>query len=84
MARGRCSLSHSFDELPDLVLITATPPGGEENIAAFVMPLEPPDFYAPTSDSRTYPEHYCGWEISLERSELPKMAQVTLKAYAFR
>ena len=82
-ARGRCALSHTFDELPDLVLITATPQGGEENIAAFVMPIEPPDFYAPTSDGRNYPEHYCGWEISLERSELPRLAQVTLRAYAF-
>lgn len=82
-AAGKAALTKSFEEVADLVLITAVGPGQEEKIVAFNMPLMPEDFFESTAMLRAYASHYCGWEIQLKREELPQGTGVILRAYVF-
>jgi hypothetical protein len=81
--QGVCGLSKDLVSMPDLVLVTATPPGEAERIIALVPPLLPDDFFDRELLRRQYHSHYFSWSWPVAREALPGTGDVILRAYAF-
>ena len=88
LADGRWVLrglgGNSADSGADLILITAQPaqPDAEEKIIALTAPMVPDTIYEREAQARRHPEHYVGWEHTLEPDLLPP-GKLTLRAYIF-
>lgn len=79
---GAAGLSKDVLSLPDAIIITVQPAGGEEKILAVARTEVPFDFYENEWRRRLHLDHYFGWSRELTTDLLPKGA-VTLKAYAY-
>lgn len=83
-ASGTCAYSKDRNRLADLILISVTGEALEERFVALAAPRLPDDFLQRLLLRRLYPEHYLGWEVTLERRWLPAgKGSLTLKAYAY-
>lgn len=79
---GACGLSKDLVSLPDGVVISAQPAGGEERIVAVAEPEIPFDFYEHEWLRRLHSGHYFGWTRTLTPALLPA-GRVTLRAYTY-
>lgn len=83
LARGTCGLTKDRVNLADLILISATAPGGEERFIALAAPVLPEDFHQRMLLRRVFPEHYLGWEAVIELSPDTQAETGQIKAYAY-
>lgn len=83
MMQGTCSGGRGIGEIPQLILITATVPGGDERVIAFQFPTTPDDWFGDSYRRHLYPEHYIGWRVVLDQAPVPEQAGTILRACAF-
>lgn len=80
---GFCALGNrELAFVPDLLLITAQPDGGEERLVTVIAPRLPETFFDRETQRRKYIDHHHAWSWMLETAQLPAGAS-TLRAYAF-
>lgn len=78
---GVCGLTRDLVITAELVVITATPDGGTENMVALAAPKIPDDFFDRALMRRQHYDHYFAWHWVVDRAALPAGREVTLRAY---
>jgi hypothetical protein len=81
--QGTCSGGNNIGDIPDLILVTAQPPGGAEDIIAFQFPNTPTDYFNDSDRRRRLADHYEGWRVVLDQAPVPNAPDTMLRAYAF-
>ncbi len=80
--QGVCEGGKNIGEIPDLILITAQEPAGEERIIAFQFPTMPADYFNDSDRRHQEERHYEGWRVVLDQAPVPGAPGTLLRAYA--
>ncbi len=83
LAGGTCGLDKSWQETPDLVLVSAERAGEPEVIIGVAVPQLPDNFLERELYRRMYKAHYFRWELPLDPAKLTGGKPITLRAYGF-